>query len=335
MEHYMRDLERVGVPLTTVSTASYRGSHAEGFRDSVAAVLERFLSRPSEGAEVARSGERRLLLLPGLVSPADLRYLRELCVAFGLDPVLAPDYSGTLDGGSWEVYHPMAPGGTELAELSTLGAGTPWVGLGPSEAKATKVAAERLGPGAAGLAYPMGIGGGDAFMEQLKVIAHRSVPGEIEAERSRLLDSYADFHKYLGGVRVAVCADADLAHGTVSFLRELGMEIAFAAVPDSAAPFHGEDSDRYPVFGGVDYDQVDALIEEHRPNLLIGSSKLYRISRERKLPLVRIGFPIHDRVGGARILHLGYRGSQALLDRICNALLERRQSDSKLAYSYQ
>ena len=40
------------------------------------------------------------------------------------------------------------------------------------------------------------------------------------------------------------------------------------------------------------------------------------------MPLVRVGFPIHDRIGGQRILHVGYRGTQQLFDRIVNALIE-------------
>jgi nitrogenase molybdenum-iron protein NifN len=50
--------------------------------------------------------------------------------------------------------------------------------------------------------------------------------------------------------------------------------------------------------------------------------------------LVRIGFPIHDRIGGARLLHIGYRGAQVLFDRVTNALIEARQDESEVGYSY-
>jgi nitrogenase molybdenum-iron protein NifN len=49
---------------------------------------------------------------------------------------------------------------------------------------------------------------------------------------------------------------------------------------------------------------------------------------------VRIGFPIHDRVGGARLLHIGYRGAQQLFDRITNTLLEAIQDESGVGYAY-
>jgi nitrogenase molybdenum-iron protein NifN len=49
---------------------------------------------------------------------------------------------------------------------------------------------------------------------------------------------------------------------------------------------------------------------------------------------VRVGFPIHDRFGGQRLRILGYGGTQELFDRIVNALIERRQEDSHVGYTY-
>ena len=71
-----------------------------------------------------------------------------------------------------------------------------------------------------------------------------------------------------------------------------------------------------------------------KPDFLIGSSKGYKISRSLNVPLIRVGFPIHDRIGGQRVLHLGYRGAQELYDHIVNALLEAKQDHSTIAYNY-
>ena len=67
---------------------------------------------------------------------------------------------------------------------------------------------------------------------------------------------------------------------------------------------------------------------------MIGNSKGYQIARKLKVPLVRVGFPIHDRIGSQRILHYGYRGALSLYDRIVNALLEVKQESSEVGYSY-
>lgn len=52
------------------------------------------------------------------------------------------------------------------------------------------------------------------------------------------------------------------------------------------------------------------------------------------VPLVRIGFPIHDRAGGPRQKQLCYEGTQELFDRIVNALLEYKQEHSPIGYKY-
>jgi len=47
-----------------------------------------------------------------------------------------------------------------------------------------------------------------------------------------------------------------------------------------------------------------------------------------------VGFPIHDRIGGQRILHLGYRGAQQLFDTLVNTVIAVKQESSPVGYSY-
>jgi nitrogenase molybdenum-iron protein NifN len=49
---------------------------------------------------------------------------------------------------------------------------------------------------------------------------------------------------------------------------------------------------------------------------------------------MRIGFPVHDRFGGQRILHIGYRGTQMLFDRIVNIMIEQKQNSNDVGYFY-
>ena len=331
---FIKELEASGLPLVTVSTPSYQGSHVEGFRATAAAVLKRFLG----ASPLGDPSDGRILLVPGMVSPADLRYLKELVAAFGLTPVLAPDYSDTLDGGSWDSYHPMAPGGTGIEELSAFAAGSPWISLaaGGLQNVAGDAAESVLGSNGHSVSYPIGVEATDAFISTLRILADRSIPDWIEAERARLLDSYADFHKYLAGLKVAVIADADLADGLVRFLKEVGVSLSFAATPDTAAPLtQNPANEGEKIYGGVDYDAVEGYLKEHGADLVLGSSKAYPAARRLEIPLVRVGFPVHDRVGGARILHLGYRGTHQLMDVLVNTVLERRQAESTVGYAYQ
>ena len=80
--------------------------------------------------------------------------------------------------------------------------------------------------------------------------------------------------------------------------------------------------------------RLESFCRDKQLDLLIGNSKGYRMSRELKVPLIRAGFPIHDRVGANRQLLLGYRGTMALFDLVINALLEKKQADSPIGFSY-
>nr|MBL0715108.1 nitrogenase [Desulfobacterales bacterium] len=70
------------------------------------------------------------------------------------------------------------------------------------------------------------------------------------------------------------------------------------------------------------------------PDFLIGNSKGYKLARELKKPLIRVGFPIHDRLGGGRIVHVGYRGAQQLFDAISNTIIALKQDASPVGYTY-
>jgi nitrogenase molybdenum-iron protein NifN len=67
---------------------------------------------------------------------------------------------------------------------------------------------------------------------------------------------------------------------------------------------------------------------------MIGNSKGYYIARKRNIPLVRTGFPIHDRIGAAHARTLGYEGTCLLFEQIVNAILEDKQRKSPVGYKY-
>ena len=85
---------------------------------------------------------------------------------------------------------------------------------------------------------------------------------------------------------------------------------------------------------GMDFVDLGDLAKDLAPDIFIGSSKGFSITKKTGCPLLRVGFPIHDRIGGSRILHIGYRGAQQLFDRLANALIEARQDASGIGYSY-
>jgi len=188
---------------------------------------------------------------------------------------------------------------------------------------------------------PIGIQETDAFFNLLTRLSQRETPLKYRRERGRLVDSLIDGHKYIFEKRAIVYGDEDLVVGLTAFLCEIGVTPVlcatgarsrqFAAALRAAAPNLPADT---LVQEGLDFAETAELAPDLKPDFLIGSSKGYKIARSLDVPLIRVGFPIHDRIGGQRVLHLGYRGAQELYDHIVNALLEAKQDNSTIAYSY-
>ena len=89
------------------------------------------------------------------------------------------------------------------------------------------------------------------------------------------------------------------------------------------------------VLDDVDFYDIEETAEKmSKPDVLLGSSKGYKLSRKWNIPLVRLGFPIHDRFGAQRICQLGYKGTQDLFDMIVNAVIQATQDRSPIGYTY-
>jgi nitrogenase molybdenum-iron protein NifN len=319
------------------STPSYSGTHIDGFHAAVRSAVK----------TLAEEGPRKNLvnIFPGMISPADIRYLKEIMNAFGIPFVLLPDYSQTLDGGPWAEYHRIPPGGTPVHAIASTGCASASIEFG-STLDARKSAAgyleERFGVTRHHLPLPLGIKASDRFVAILEQLAEKPMPGIYEDERRRLVDAYADGHKYVFGKRAILYGEEDLVISMAAFLREIGMLPVLCASGGKSGLMKKRLLELVPdaeeigirVREGTDFVDIENEADELKPDLLIGNSKGFTMSKRHMLPLVRIGFPIHDRFGGQRLHHLGYRGTQELFDRIVNTFIEQRQKASSIGYTY-
>ncbi len=188
-------------------------------------------------------------------------------------------------------------------------------------------------------ALPVGVAATDELMAQLALYSGNKTPERYQRERGRLLDAYVDAHKYVFGKRALIYGDADFVAGLGRFAAEIGMiPILCAAdagrgLKERAGEYLSKAEDA-AVYEGLDFVDMENMGQELEPDIIIGSSKGYPMSRALGVPLVRLGFPVHDRLGAARLRCLGYEGAQALFDRLVNALLAARQDASGVGYSY-
>jgi nitrogenase molybdenum-iron protein NifN len=338
VREFRQEVDAAGAPeIVTVSTPSYSGTHMEGFHAAVKAVVEQ-LAQAGEPTEAVN-------LLPGFVSPADIRYLKEVLSDFGIPGIILPDFSETLDGPAQADYEKIPAGGTPLPAVRTMGASRATLEFGRTrffQETAGRALEERFGVPWHPLGLPIGLRETDAFFKVLEELAGRTNPDRYAAERGRLIDAYVDGHKYIFGKRAMVFGEEDLVVGLVSFLAEIGVQPVLCASGGQsgrlAAAVAEVTKDLLPeppvVREGVDFYEIAEEAEALAPDLLVGHSKGYHLAKRWQIPLVRVGFPIHDRFGGPRILHLGYRGAQNLLDQIVNAMIERKQETSPVGYGY-
>jgi nitrogenase molybdenum-iron protein NifN len=363
------------------STPSYRGTHMDGFHEAVYAAVSTLVNLRNTaeespepdlpaGASAANGKHGRVNLISGFVSAEDLRELHSILKSFtdGSSALnaytLLPDYSESLDGGTWETYQKLPEGGTAPKAISLMGeaAGTIYLGHPPGKNDAGKWLKDNCAVPLSRVDLPIGIENSDAFFASLSEIAGQEIPGKWAKQRQRLIDAYIDGHKYVNGKRAVIYGEEDFVIALASFLDEIGVIPVIAATGAENTASGGKrknvaGSSNAGSMGGAGFreriknslrntrqevtimDDADfvTMLEKARdlePDFIMGHSKGLYLSRELNIPLVRCGFPVHDRIGGQRILHLGYRGTLNLFDLVCNALMEAKQNQFTKGYTY-
>ncbi|MFV0436536.1 MAG: nitrogenase component 1 [Desulfopila sp.] len=322
--------------IISVSTPSYSGTHMEGFNAAVLAVARQLAQGGAKGETVN--------VLPGFLSAADIRYLKELLTDFGLLATIFPDYSATLDGEALNDYPLIPEGGTPLAAIREMGRARLTIECGATlpEETAGSYLQEAFNVPLVQLGLPIGIRQTDLLMERLVEAAGAPIPKKYSNARGRLIDAMVDGHKYIFGKRAIVYGEEDLVVGITGFLAEIGIQPVLCASGGKSGKLRQSiaqvlaltGSEMPEVHEDVDFYDIEERAAELELDLLVGHSKGYSFARRQNIPLIRVGFPIHDRVGGQRLLHVGYHGALQLFDSITNTMIAKKQDDSEVGYSY-
>lgn len=343
VKEFLKEVDPSEYPtIVSVSTPSYRGTHRDGYWDAVGAILENLAGTEPTGTALAEhGGQPTAVVVPGLVSPEDLRSLKQVFDQYGISLILMGDYSETLDGGVWDAYQSIPPGGTKVDAVRSASRADfamdftfPWMKSGSS------VLEKKFEVRRQALPLPLGIRLCDDFHRKLSELSGLPIPEPVHAMRRRLLDAYTDAHKYTFGMRALVYGEPELVYSTALFLDEIGIIPVFCATGSRDKQFAQTLSadlsrgDQCHVMEDLDFEDMEQLVQEGQIDLMVGNSKGYKLSKKLGVPLVRMGFPIHDRFGAARVRHFDYVGTFDLFDRIVNALLEKKQQGSSVGYTY-
>lgn len=325
-----------GPVLVPVSTPSYQGSHIEGFHRAVRAIVEK-LAEAGPKSEVIN-------LFPGMVSPEDIRHMKEVFSDFALSLTMLPDYSDSLDGGIWHQYEKNIETGTKIQDIRRTPAARATIEFGRS--KNTKTSAgdyllRQFGTPFYQLPLPIGIKASDVFFERLQSLSSIKGLDKYVGQRSRLVDAYVDGHKYVFGKKAVLYGPEDLVVSMAGFLNEIGMIPALCGtgekngtLKDTLREIIGPKAEELIVMEDVDFIELEMTAQSLDIDIVIGNSNGYKMARNLNVPLVRIGLPIHDRIGAARFSTIGYKGTQELFDRIVNEFIRLKQENSPVGYTH-
>ncbi|MGB7788093.1 nitrogenase component 1 [Methanoregula sp.] len=326
IQDYTKERGATGIEIIPVPTPSYSGSHTEGFWAATKSIM----------AHYARHSDhhRRINVIIPHISPADIREIKRILSLLGLDYTLLPDYSMTLDRPYGGTYQKIPLGGTKPEDIAAMSGAPLTIQFGetcPDELSPGLWLQREYGVPLVNLPLPIGLEATDRFLEILQKISGHSLPELLTTERGWLLDAMADSHKYNAEGRPVIYGEPEIVYAFTRICTENGAPPLVIAsgtknsrLAELLVPVLADIEDKLILLEETDFAAIDVAAALAGVNIAVGHSGGKFLTERRGIPVVRVGFPIHDRTGGQRILSVGYAGTLAFLDRFTNTLLEAK-----------
>ncbi|MFZ5642592.1 MAG: nitrogenase component 1 [Bacillota bacterium] len=313
-------------PIITVPTPGYGGTQFEGYWQAIKNIVAKLARRVADHSRIN-------VIVPHL-SPADLREIKRIMDLMGVSYILLPDFSDTLDRPFERPYKKVPEGGTRLADIEAMGGSLATIQMGVTVDESLspgKYLEKSFGIPLYNIPVPMGIENTDLFISILRQITGNPVPDALALERGRLLDCMIDSHKYNFQGRSVIFGEPELVHSIAVTCMENGVFPVVLATGSKTARLTellgerlGGQHVKCLIMSETDFINIREQSVKMKANIAIGHSDGRYLTEREGIPLVRTGFPIHDRVGGQRILSVGYAGTTMFLDRVTNTLLENK-----------
>ena len=312
--------------IITTNTPGYGGTLYEGYFTALTDVVKQIATN--------RKSNRKVNVIMAHLSPGDVRNIKSIMDSFGLDYILLPDISNTLDAPFTQDFKRSQSGGTRLEDIKRMAGARATIELGvtvPAKMSPGQYLLKEFGVPLYRSPIPIGIANTDLFMEILADVAQKPVPSQLLEERGRLLDGMIDAHKLNGEGKALIYGDPDQVYSVSQLCFENGIKPMVIATGSQTSMLKGllqdhvDMADEKPlILDDTDFETIEKYTVDRNVNVIIGNSSGKQITEKHGIPPVRIGFPIQDRVGGQRLVYTGYSGSLKLLDDIGNAILSKK-----------
>ena len=306
-----RHPELADTALIYASTPDYKGGFQDGWAAAVTATVEELVE-----PDFARN-LRQINILAGChLTPADLEEIRDTVEAFGLEPIILPDISGSLDGHVADNWVQTTMGGTTVEDIRRMGRSVATLALGLQMEPAARAIEARCGVPVEVFPRLTGLLAWDNFIAALARLSAKPVPASIRRRRSQLLDAMLDGHFYFGHKKIAIAAEPDLLLGLTGFLTDMGATITAAVTSADGAALPLVPAESVLIGDLDDLEQAAGACD-----LLISHSHGARVAERLGISFFRAGFPLFDRLGAAHKLSVGYRGTRDLIFEIGNLFI--------------
>ena len=304
------------VEIVHVNTPDFYGSLENGYASLVESLIEQLV--PEQSVRAIRK-KRVNLLLSHMLTPGDIELIRDYVEAFGLQPVLVPDLSASMDGHlARGDYLPVSQGGSDLQSLRQLGQSVATLSIGASMQRAGQLLQARSAVACHHFPHLMTLAEMDRFILTLQQLSERPVPGWIERSRGQLQDAMIDTHSWVNGRRFAIGAEADLLVAWLAFGHSVGLKPVSIVSPVNQPSLAGLPVESVQI--GDLQDLQDGIARAGGTDLLLANAHGADLAAELSCPLLRIGFPIYDRFGEFRRVRQGYAGMRDTLFELGNLM---------------
>ena len=296
------------LPCVHVNTPDFEGGLESGWAKAVSAMISQ-LTNPS-----TFTCKGRIALLPHVgMSALEVEHLKQMIEAFGLEPIVLPDISLSLDGHLGEKQTALSSGGTSVEQIKKLASVEACISIGASMSECAKLLQEK-NPAIIhhSFMHLSGLEATDSLVSLLLKISQKEAPSSIKRWRARLQDALLDTHEILGSRKIALIGEGDEIAHYGALLKEAGAILNPVIGANSS-----ENLENLSGFVG-DFEDLEKAMDG--VDLVIGNSHAKAIASRFHIPWITRGYPHWHRVGAPMRQSILYEGGCMSLFEIANAL---------------
>ncbi|MCY0965627.1 nitrogenase iron-molybdenum cofactor biosynthesis protein NifN [Parathalassolituus penaei] len=308
--------------VVAVNSPDFSGSFESGFALAVRGLLQTLVvSKDAQPCRVGTRPRQVNVLCGGNLTPTDIEWVAESIEQFGLRPLLIPDLSGSLDGHLAEQsFSPVTTGGVSVDDIRTAADSIATLAIGESLFATADWLQEHTAVPAYHFGHLMGLDEVDRWLMCLSQLSGQPVPERFRRQRQQLQDAMLDTHFMIGFARIAIASDPDMLAGFCRLAQQMGAEVISAVAPARGAALESLVASGLPVRIG-DLEDLEAEARERHAQLLLTNSHGVASAERLGIPILRIGFPQYDLVGGFQRGWFGYRNTAQTLFDLANLVL--------------